>query len=459
MNARPTTLLVIDDSPSVRRLVVDTLTREGYRVLQAENGEAGYALALAEHPDLTVCDIEMPVLDGWGFVAKARSTEALDTMPVLMLTTLAGRSDVRRAMATGADDYLTKPWQGSELTDAVRSLLAKTSRHRADVERSMGDLRRAILATVPHELRTPLTGILALSELLVHRRSRFSDAQLTEALGRIHRSAGQLARTIGRMMDWAELAAAGDRPADPGDPVPGRAAGAGPGTEAHALPQDGLAVGPWLADLLADAGFRQELAGMVPGATPGERGDEIGGHRLQLQLGPGRLRIDAADLRRALVEVLGNALRFSHPRLPVRLTGQAGGHDHYWLDIANMGEPIPPTFVRRLGALTQAERGRQEQQGLGLGLAIAVLALRRHGGSLSFHRHDGRPTVVRLLLPMATGPAAPPPDAAGEPGAAPGAQPADSASNRSTNRAAGSPGQATAAAASRSSKSGGSGPA
>jgi len=428
-------LLVIDDSPSVRRLVVDTLLREGYRVLEAENGEVGYAAAVAEQPDLAICDIEMPVLDGWGFVAKARSTEALDTMPVLMLTTLAAREHVRRAMATGADDFLTKPWQGSELADAVKGLLAKSSRHRADAERSLTELRRAVLATVPHELRTPLTSILALSELLVHRRGRYDESQLYNAIGRIHRSAGELARTIGRMMDWADLSTGGSPSA---------------GTE-----RPRLAIAQAVTTLLAATDFRAELAGALPGPQASERGDELGGHRLQVQLPTATVQCDPADLRRALTEVLGNALRFSHPGLPVRLTGSLAETGWYHLDIANMGEPIPPAFVRRLGALAQAERGRQEQQGLGLGLAIAALALQRQGGRLDFQRHDGRPTVVRLSLPLA----AQAPTTAVAQADVVGAQPTSTGTNRSTARATGNAGKAAAADASRGSKSGGSGPA
>lgn len=440
VNGRPTTLLVIDDSPSVRRLVVDTLLREGYRVLEAENGEAGYAAAVAEQPDLAICDIEMPVLDGWGFVAKARSTEALDTMPVLMLTTLAAREHVRRAMATGADDFLTKPWQGSELADAVKGLLAKSSRHRADAERSLTELRRAVLATVPHELRTPLTSILALSELLVHRRGRYDESQLYNAIGRIHRSAGELARTIGRMMDWADLST-GTSPSA-GDERPR------------------LALAEAVAELLAAADFRAELGANLPGVHGAGRDDEIDGHRLQLQLPAATVQCDPADLRRALAEVLGNALRYSHPGLPVRVSGNLSEPGWYHLDIANMGEPIPPAFVRRLGALAQADRHRQEQQGLGLGLAIASLALQRQGGGLSFQRHDGRPTVVRLSLPLAT-----PARAAGGKAGASAAQPPGATAapptgtNRSTTRAAGNAAKAAAADASRGSKSGGNGPA
>jgi len=165
--ARAPTILVVDDSLAVRQLTVSVLRRQGYDVLEAGDGREGLDTALREQPDVILCDIHMPILDGWDVVREARSSESLGTTPILMLTSDNDRVSVRRAMAAGADDYLTKPWTQNELISAVASLLEKASRHRADAERAQEQLRSAVLATIPHELRTPMVSILGSTELLL----------------------------------------------------------------------------------------------------------------------------------------------------------------------------------------------------------------------------------------------------------------------------------------------------
>ena len=84
--ARAPTILVVDDSWAVRQLTVSVLRRQGYDVLEAGDGREGLDTALREQPDVILCDIHMPILDGWDVVREARSSESLGTTPILMLT-------------------------------------------------------------------------------------------------------------------------------------------------------------------------------------------------------------------------------------------------------------------------------------------------------------------------------------------------------------------------------------
>ena len=84
--ARAPTILVVDDSLAVRQLTVSVLRRQGYDVLEAGDGREGLDTALREQPDVILCDIHMPILDGWDVVREARSSESLGTTPILMLT-------------------------------------------------------------------------------------------------------------------------------------------------------------------------------------------------------------------------------------------------------------------------------------------------------------------------------------------------------------------------------------
>lgn len=379
------TVLVIDDSRVVRDLAANLLQKDGYRVLQAANGREGLELARQARPDIAICDINMPVLDGWGFVAEVRACESLATLQVLMMTARSDRESVRRAMASGADDYLTKPWKPAELRGAVRALEGKLTRQQAHTERSLNRLRGAILATVPHELRTPLTSILGMSQLLITRRDRYPEARVTEMLQSVHDSANRLARTIARMMDWAELTAAASAPTGPAD-----------ATHAELLDP-----ATQVAQLLSTPAFRAEvLAALCEPVLPDLPG-QLAGRPVQLRLTDGHICCAATDFRHMLTELLANAVRFSRPELPIGVTGQTRDSQTYVIEIANIGAAMPAEFVHQIGALSQAGREQREQQGAGLGLALTQLRARRNQVGLEIPRSDGMPTIVRLVFRMA----------------------------------------------------------
>jgi len=375
----PKTILVIDDSGVVRQLAAHLLRKDGHQVFEAANGREGLELALSLRPDLAICDINMPVLDGWGFVAEARACEALHTMPILMVTANQDRESSRRAMSTGADDYLTKPWKPAELRAAIRGLADKLTRHRAETERSLDRLRGAMLATVPHELRTPLTSIMGWTQLLMMRRHKVSDEQVGDMLQSIHTSATRLTRTIQRMLEWADLRASssglrGQRGSlDPGDTV---------------------------LTMLQDSQVRAGLLASLPEGTPDEGPGTMGGHAVQVRMEPGRVMCHAEDFQHMVSELLANALRFSQPGLPVGITGRLLD-GRYALEVANVGLAMSPDFVRQIGALAQSDRELHEQQGVGLGLALTQLRAQRNDVHFDMPRHDGQPTQVRLLLPLA----------------------------------------------------------
>lgn len=120
-----TRLLVIDDDRAVRDDVVELLELEGFDVLSAENGRHGVQIARQSRPDLIVCDIMMPELDGYGVLAELRHDLATATIPFIFLTALAGTFNLRQGMNLGADDYLVKPFSRSELLAAISSRLAQ----------------------------------------------------------------------------------------------------------------------------------------------------------------------------------------------------------------------------------------------------------------------------------------------------------------------------------------------
>lgn len=119
------TILVIDDHRDIRENIAEILSLDGYKTLQAEDGRRGVEQAILHKPDLIVCDIMMPELDGYGVLHLLKKNPETQDIPFVFLTAKAERSDFRRGMDMGADDYITKPFDDFELLSAIETRLKK----------------------------------------------------------------------------------------------------------------------------------------------------------------------------------------------------------------------------------------------------------------------------------------------------------------------------------------------
>lgn len=118
-------ILVIDDNKDIRENTAEILDLAGYKTFTAENGKKGVELALKEKPDVIVCDIMMPELDGYGVLHLLRKNPEAQNIPFIFLTAKTERSDFRKGMEMGADDYVTKPFEDVELLNAIEIRLKK----------------------------------------------------------------------------------------------------------------------------------------------------------------------------------------------------------------------------------------------------------------------------------------------------------------------------------------------
>jgi CRP-like cAMP-binding protein len=118
-------ILLIEDNEALRENTAEILTLANYHIMTAENGKIGVEKAIANPPDLIVCDIMMPVLDGYGVYQIISKHPNLQHIPFIFLSAKSERTDLRKGMEMGADDYITKPFSDSELINAIRARLEK----------------------------------------------------------------------------------------------------------------------------------------------------------------------------------------------------------------------------------------------------------------------------------------------------------------------------------------------
>src|SRR5881227_1670750 len=126
-------ILLIEDNDDIRDNTAEILELSNYKVIVAENGKVGVEKAIMHTPDLIICDIMMPVLDGYGVLHALQRNDALKHTPFIFLTAKTERGDFRKGMELGADDYITKPFDGTELLNTVDRRIKKMEMLKKDL--------------------------------------------------------------------------------------------------------------------------------------------------------------------------------------------------------------------------------------------------------------------------------------------------------------------------------------
>jgi DNA-binding response OmpR family regulator len=174
-------ILVIEDEKSVRQNLIRILRTAGFQVNAAPNGVVGLQLAQEDLPDLILCDVMMPELDGFGVIKELQKNPQTALIPFIFLTGKADHSDLRQGLELGADDYLTKPFEVDEL---LRAIEARFNKHQLQENRyellinEMKNIRKLmeakehLWANLEQELRRPLSNIIMALKMLEHDVSK-----------------------------------------------------------------------------------------------------------------------------------------------------------------------------------------------------------------------------------------------------------------------------------------------
>ena len=148
--------------------MASTLAHSGFSVRQARDGREGIQMVIARKPDLIICDVKMPGLDGYHALEAIRKCSGTAAIPFILMTGSMGRDDFRRGMASGADDYLIKPFTPDELVLAVKSRFARQTDLQTDFLRRVQGRHSEDLRQLSKELGAPTRGILSVAEARLH---------------------------------------------------------------------------------------------------------------------------------------------------------------------------------------------------------------------------------------------------------------------------------------------------
>ncbi|MCB9450813.1 MAG: response regulator [Anaerolineaceae bacterium] len=359
-------ILIIEDEDAIRTNFGEILEFQGFYPMGAENGAIGVEMAKQYLPDLIVCDITMPVLDGYGVLLQLRSDPVTANIPFIFMTARADRPFVRHGMELGADDYLTKPCSGAELVAAVNARLDRKEMAKKEYSSQMAELRTSLATALPNALHAPLIGVLGHADRLRSDVTEFSPQQIVEMAQQIYKSGHVLQRQVENYLFYAQLEILSTEP-----------------ERIQALRNE-VTENP--ADVVAKAA--QEKAALW------NREQD-----LEIRVNDTPIRIAADQLAKIAEELIDNAFKFSIPGTPVRVTMDAG-EDTLALFISDEGQGIANEEIRNIGAYMQFRRKLHEPQGTGLGLIIAKRLVELHNATMTISSIPEQETTICVEFPL-----------------------------------------------------------
>ncbi len=361
-------ILVIEDDINVRQNILEFLYAEEFSAIEAENGRLGLHLAQTEIPDLIICDVMMPELDGYSVLEELRQNPITAMIPLIFLTAKSDKTYFRQGMDLGADDYLVKPFTRAELLAAISCRLDKKIRIDQHTKTKLDNLRSSITLSLPHEMRTPLNGILGFSQIMMEESELLDSQAVREMSEYIYQSGERLFRLIQNFLLHAEL-------------------------EIIATDTDRMKLLQKQETIFPTDSLTQLISEKVHQA--GREAD------LYVNFQSCNIKISAKNLYKIIEELIDNALKFSPAGTLIQITNDCI-NNNFILSFIDHGRGMTAEQIAELGAYRQFERKLYEQQGSGLGLTIAKQLAELHGGQLQIQSQPQKKTIIKVILPCST---------------------------------------------------------
>lgn len=354
-------ILIIEDEDLILDSIAEYLELEGYDCITAKNGKDGLEIAGTEFPDLIICDIKMPGLNGHEVLHALRNNPQISTIPFIFLSALVDKSDLRKGMIMGADDYLTKPFQPEDLLNSVKTRLEKY----ANLKKRMDKLKDSIAHALPHELQTPLVAIIGYAEMLADKFKDNHDAEGLEFSQAIHQAGLRLNRLVKNFIFYEKL-------------------------ELISTDPQSRAMASGAAEITSDT----VSSNSIRVAERFNRLDDLIVHSEEAII-----NIPITYFIILIEELLDNSFKFSEKGKKVTISGKKET-DRYQLTITDEGRGMTEEQLANIGAYLQFEREKYEQQGVGLGLTISMKIAEIYGGEMKINSKYGEFTEVSVSLPL-----------------------------------------------------------
>lgn len=338
-------ILVIEDDFNIRDNIEELLLISGYDVITADGGKIGVDKAINENPDLIICDIMMPDMNGYDVIKTIREADNSLMTPFLFLTAKTSTEDRDKGMTLGADDYIFKPYRNEQLLTAVESKLVKYSKLRNKFNSEVDTLRSKIALSLPHEFRTPLNGIFGFLQILKNEYYSLNDEERVIMIDYAFDSAKRLNFLITNFIYYANLLWE-----------------EGNSNKSSYIPFSNI------KPIIEECAF-----------SIAEKYNRYSD--LEINALTSDVFIKQEDAFKLASELIDNAFKFSKQYSKVSIDTSINHKNEYVLKITNFGNGMSESQIHSIGIFNQFNRDINEQQGIGLGLAISKKICELYGGT------------------------------------------------------------------------------
>ncbi len=357
-------ILIVEDEQRIREDIALSLGMNNYETFEAENGIEAIKIAQDNLPSLIISDIMMPKMNGYELLLTLQQDELTASIPFLFLSAKTDRSDVRKGMNLGADDYITKPFDIEDLMVAVEARLKKRELAEKQYQKRFEELRSSIRSILPHEIRTPLNAIMGFTDFILKNPDN-SFENIEEMLSRVYASAKRLNTLFENYLIYANLEIMATNQ-----------------TETEKLIESKTF---FVKNIIYDiAMYKAEVFK--------RKGD------LEIELVDAAIKVSNEFFVKSLEELIDNAFKFSQVNSYVIIKSRIE-EQYYVIDIKDQGRGFSDEQLSSLGAYIQFDRKIYENQGSGIGLTISKRIADLHQGYLDIIPHDSGTTVrLKFLL-------------------------------------------------------------
>jgi two-component system sensor histidine kinase/response regulator len=354
-------VLIIEDETVARQQLRDLFRFENFDVIEAGSGEEGIARANESTPDLVICDIMMPGMDGFGVLDVLRRIPQTALTPFIFLTAKASGHDVRQGMSEGADDYITKPFEAESLLASARQRMERRRVQLDEAEKRASATGMLAATAIPAEMESCLAHLERLSSVVAARLEGTAiGAELAQAM---QPEIARLRKLTRRLRLYGELPAM----------YAARFSG-----ENEVAPSCSVDVALTTAEDTAQRwGRKRDLVISADTRT---------------------LPIPERALAIVSEELVDNACKFSAPSTPILIN--AGNDVACWkLSVSDEGCGMAPAQIRSIGAFRQFWTGGRRPHGLGLGLVLVQTLTRLHSGEFQIETNAHGGTCASVMIP------------------------------------------------------------
>jgi len=352
-------IFIVEDEKEIRENLEILLDAEGYDVISAGNGLEALKKLESITPDLILCDIMMPYLNGMELFQRIKENDKARAIPFIFLTAKNDLTSLRQGMNLGADDYLTKPFATDDLLRAIKTRLEI----KKTINQQIDEIRNNVNMYVPNELKTPLVAIMGYSQLIMSEIESIEKKDILDMVERINFASKRLYNQVEKFIQLSDLDLfTADN--DNGENI--------------------------ISEI--DKELIREI--LLCHHIIRERKDDI-----TTSIEPAEVRVTNKLLNILLTELIENAVKFSEPGTLIIVDGKKENR-FYLLEIKDFGNGMEDLQIQSVSSLRQIEcHKRRERKGLGL-LTVTKI-INSIEGEFKIENINDNHTIITVKIPLA----------------------------------------------------------